>query len=365
MTDWNNCSKILCIRPDNMGDLLMSGPAIRALKSSFNAQITILTSSMAAGIAAFMPEIDEVIIFDMPWVKTADRENSDSLAELISTLRSKQFDAAVVFTVFSQNPLPSAMLAYQAGIPKTLAYCRENPYGLVTNWIPDEEPYTFIRHQVERDIYLVESIGISVVNKQMQINTPLNAWQQAKAKCEVTGWKSNQPWLVLHPGVSELKRQYPTEHWIAAGKLLTQKGYQLVVTGIAQENALITEICAGIGAQCFNCAGLLRLDELVCLIQHSPLLLGVNTGPIHIAAAVGTPVVVLYAQTNPQHIPWQVPNKVLQFPVPDGLQSRNQVIRFLQQTIYNDQAITPGHNAVVNAVEDLLTQSAASNQPSH
>lgn len=312
-----------------------------------------------------MPEIDEVIVMDMPWVKTAGGESSDSLAQLVSALRSKQFDAAVVFTVFSQNPLPSAMLAYKAGIPKILAYCRENPYGLITHWIPDEEPYTLIRHQVERDMYLVESVGANVVNKQIQINTPLSAWPQAKAKCEVTGWQNNRPWLVLHPGVSELKRQYPTEHWIAAGKLLTQKGYQLIVTGTSGENALITEICTGIGEQSFNCAGLFQLDELVCLIKHSPLLLAVNTGPVHIAAAVGTPVIVLYAQTNPQHTPWQVPNKVLQFPVPDGLQSRNQVIKFLQQTIYKDQAIMPGPNAVVDAVEDLLTQSAASNQPSH
>ena len=148
MTDWSNCRNILCIRPDNMGDLLMSGPAIRAIKASFETKITVLTSSMATAIAALMPEIDEVMVFDVPWVKTQEAANKEAVAQIVSRLAEKKFDAAVIFTVFSQNPLPSAMLAYLAGIPKVLAYCRENPYGLLSDWVPDEEPYALIRHQV-------------------------------------------------------------------------------------------------------------------------------------------------------------------------------------------------------------------------
>ena len=162
MSDWGNCRNILCIRPDNMGDLIMSGPAIRALKEAFNAKITVLTSTMAASISAFMPEIDEVLVFDMPWVKMEKPADSTAVQQLIGNLRSKKFDAAVVFTVFSQNSLPAAMIAYQAGIPKILAYCRENPYGLLTDWVPDKEPYTLIRHQVERDLYLVAKVSAKV-----------------------------------------------------------------------------------------------------------------------------------------------------------------------------------------------------------
>ena len=66
MSDWMGCKKILCIRPDNMGDLIMSAPAIRALKETFGCTITLLTSSMAAGIVPFLPEIDELMVFDAP-----------------------------------------------------------------------------------------------------------------------------------------------------------------------------------------------------------------------------------------------------------------------------------------------------------
>src|SRR4051812_46146342 len=118
MDNWANCKNILCIRSDNMGDLIMSGPAIRALKQAFKCKITVLTSSMAAAVVKHMPEIDEAIIFDLPWVKTDSAD--DDLSGIISELRSRKYDGAVIFTVYSQSVLPSAMLAYQAGIPKIL-----------------------------------------------------------------------------------------------------------------------------------------------------------------------------------------------------------------------------------------------------
>jgi ADP-heptose:LPS heptosyltransferase len=110
--NWQGCKNILCIRPDNMGDLIMSGPAIRALKESFGAKITMLTSSMAKGIVKHMPEIDDAIIFDMPWVKTDDNPDLESFDNIVDLIKQRQFDAAVIFTVYSQNPLPTAMLAY-------------------------------------------------------------------------------------------------------------------------------------------------------------------------------------------------------------------------------------------------------------
>ncbi|HEX8460355.1 MAG TPA: glycosyltransferase family 9 protein, partial [Segetibacter sp.] len=153
--NWQHCKCILVIRADNMGDLIMNGPAISALKTTFSAKITVLTSSMAAGIAPHLPCIDEVIVFDLPWVKAKAVAGSDEIFHLVKQLKQKKFDAVVIFTVFSQNPLPAAMIAYMAGIPLRLAYCRENPYELLTDWVPDKEPYSFIQHQVERDLNLV------------------------------------------------------------------------------------------------------------------------------------------------------------------------------------------------------------------
>ncbi|MBS1524891.1 MAG: glycosyltransferase family 9 protein [Bacteroidetes bacterium] len=354
MTDWKDCKNILCIRPDNMGDLIMSGPAIRALKETFGARITLLTSSVAKAIAAFMPEIDETIVFDLPWVKTERMIDNEAIHHLIDALKFRRFDAAVIFTVYSQNPLPTAMLAYMAGIPKVLAYCRENPYGLLTHWLPDEEPYSFIRHQVRRDLDLVKAVGAAPAFEGLCLQVP-DVWNSVSHKLERNGIKLDQPWLILHAGVSEVKRQYPLERWVeAAQKIINELGFQVLLTGSAPEKSLTDKLQSAIGKGSYSIAGHLDMGQFICLVQHAPVMASVNTGTTHIAAAVGTPVVVLYAQTNPQHTPWKVPCKVLQFPVAEELRSRNEVIRFVNQKLYARPADMPGPEEIVSALTELL-----------
>jgi lipopolysaccharide heptosyltransferase II len=354
MTDWKDCKNILCIRPDNMGDLVMSGPAIRALKDTFGAYISLLTSSMGKIIAPFMPEIDETIVFDLPWVKTDKTVNNDSIIHLGDALKLRRFDAAVIFTVYSQNPLPTAMLPYMTGIPKVLAYCRENPYGLLTHWVPDEEPYSFIRHQVRRDLDLVKAIGAMPCNESLCLQID-DVWDKVVQKLEKAGVDINRPWLILHAGVSEIKRQYPFERWVeTAQRIISDLGFLVLLTGSSSERKLTDELKAAIGEASHSIAGILGMEEFICLVKHSPVMISVNTGATHIAAAVGTPVVVLYAQTNPQHTPWKVPCKVLQFPVAEELRSKNEVIRYVNQKLYSEPIGMPGPGDIIHAITELL-----------
>jgi ADP-heptose:LPS heptosyltransferase len=351
---WQGCKKILCIRPDNMGDVIMTAPAIRALKETFGARITLLTSSMAKGVVKYIPEIDEAIIFDVPWVKSAETVERESFNDMVSTIKQKQFDAAVIFTVYSQNPLSAAMLAYLGGIPKILAYCRENPYHLITDWVPDKEPYDQIKHQVRRDLDLVAAVGAKTKNENLHLDIDESLWLPVNQKLKTIGVDTTKTWLLLHAGVSEIKREYPVENWAGAGKELIEQGYQLILTGSASERKLTDELEEAIGEGSFSAGGLFLLDEFICLVKNAPLLLSVNTGTIHIAAAVDTPVVVLYAQTNPQHTPWKVPSKVLEFPVPAHLHSRNGVIAYVNKMLYSEQIAMPTAKDIVNAVNELL-----------
>jgi lipopolysaccharide heptosyltransferase II len=364
MSDWSVVKNILCIRPDNMGDLVMSGPALRALKQGLNACITVLTSSMATPVAAFMPEIDEIITYDLPWIKTNNSPAPDALADLIVLLRDYHFDAAVIFTVFSQNPLPSAMVAYQAGIPKVLAYCRENPYRLITDWMPDEEPFAYILHQVERDMKLVSEVCPIISNKHLNLQVDETEWPHVANQLTKMGLSLDKPWLILHPGVSEIKRQLPEELWIDTAADLIKAGYQILLTGAAGERELTSRLQKTIGNGAYDAGGLFSISQLITLISRAPLLLSVNTGTVHLAAAVGTPVVVLYAQTNPQHTPWLVPNVVIEFPVPAELKSKNEIVRYVDETVYLQPAIMPDASTIVEAVLSLLKPLAASGQPS-
>src|SRR5581483_1962824 len=102
-----SAGNILCIRLDTIGDILMTTPALRALKTSRpGRRITLLTSSAGHEVASLIPELDQVLIYDAPWMKaTAHREDSRFEYAMAERLRRGEFDAAVIFTVYSQNPL--------------------------------------------------------------------------------------------------------------------------------------------------------------------------------------------------------------------------------------------------------------------
>lgn len=328
-SQWPNGWRILCVRPDNLGDVLMTTPAFRALKQSFpNATLTLLTSSVGAAVASLIPEVDDTIMFDVPWVATDGEPDPAAVLAMADRLRKERFDAAIIFTVQSQNPLPSAMLCYLAGIPRVLSYCRENPYRLVSDWVPDPEVLVATRHEVTRQLDLVSTIGATTTDERLSLTVPPGASERARQELWSAGVDPTRPWLLLHPGVSEEKRRYPADAFAeAACRLVREQDMQVVLTGSASEREYAESIRATIGSDAYNLAGAFDLPTLAGLITDAPVLIANNTGPVHIAAAVGTPVVVLYAKTNPQHTPWQVPSRVLYFDVPPSLRSRNVLLQ--------------------------------------
>jgi lipopolysaccharide heptosyltransferase II len=337
-----------------MGDVLMSSPAFRALKESFQCSITLLTSSVGSTIARMIPEVDDVIVFDVPWVKLHSGDSND-VRNMVQVIKSQRFDAAVIFTVYSQSPLPAALLLYMADVPMRLAYCRENPYQLLTHWLPDEEPYAFIRHQVKRDLVLVKSIGANAKADHIQLDLPEQTWPATREKLRNEGIDFMKPWIILHPGVSERKREYPEEHWVdIARKITSIYELQVIITGTESEAALATRIRRAAGEHIYSMAGLLSVEEFVMLIKRASLVISVNTGTIHIAAAVQTSVIVLYALTNPQHTPWKVPGAVLPFDVPDAMQSKNEIIRYVQEHYFINHQVAASPDDVMNAMESLL-----------
>jgi ADP-heptose:LPS heptosyltransferase len=121
----------------------------------------------------------------------------------------------------------------------------------------------------------------------------------------------------MHPGATAPSRRYPPEHFAAAARLIAlEYGEQVVFSGSTAERELVDGIRRAMIEPSFTLAGELDLHELVALIAEAPLLVSNNTGPAHIAAATGTPVVDLYALTNPQHTPWRVAARVLSHDVP-------------------------------------------------
>jgi ADP-heptose:LPS heptosyltransferase len=299
---WHDVRNLLCVRLDSLGDVLMTTPALRALRETFGCRLTLLTSPAGAALDGLLPEADEVLAWRAPWMKGTPA--GDDVA-FLDKLRG--FDAAAIFTVYSQSALPAAYLCQLAGIPRRLAHSRENPYHLLTDWVPDPEPGSTVRHEVRRQLDLVAAVGGRTDDERLSFRVP------ALARERVAALALPSPLVVVHPGASAASRRYPPESYARALELL---GCEVVFTGDAAERDLVEGVRAIMGMRSRSLAGQLSLAELGALIEAADLVICNNTGPAHIAAAVGTPVVDLYALTNPQHTPWQVESRVLFHDVP-------------------------------------------------
>jgi lipopolysaccharide heptosyltransferase II len=316
---WDRARNVLCVRLDTLGDVLMTTPALRALRESLpGRRLTLLTSPAGAEAGALVPEVDDVLVYDAPWMKaTAPRRDSGPEYEMAQRLRRAGFDAAVIFTVYSQNPLPSAFLCYLADVPLRLAHCHENPYQLLTHWAPDPEPAKGVRHEVQRQLDLVATVGCRTADPRLSIRFTEADRGRARALLAEAGVDRRRPWVVVHAGATAASRRYPPEGFAeAAGRLTREHGCQVLFTGAPGERELVEAVRGMMRAPSHELVGRLRLAELAAVLAEAPLLISNNTGPVHIAAAVGTPVVDLYALTNPQHTPWAVPSRVLFHDVP-------------------------------------------------
>jgi len=315
--DWRECAHVLCVRLDNMGDVLMCSPAFRALKESGAHRLSLLTSSSGACLARHIPDIDIVLSYDAAWSKNGSRGNEQDLAA-IERLRALRPDAAVIFTAYSQSPLPAALLCHLAGVPRVLAHSRENPYRLISEWRRETEPGAGIRHEVRRQLDLVASIGASSQDTRMSFHVSEEDRASLRRKLHEEGVTEQAGWICAHAGATASSRRYPAALMMQALVGLRGQGRRVILLGGHEDPAL-----AGALAQArpllpglIELSDRLSLGELGAALEAAALMVCNNSGPAHIAAALGVPIVDLYALTNPQHTPWQTPARVLNKDVP-------------------------------------------------
>jgi lipopolysaccharide heptosyltransferase II len=315
---WQGLQRVLAVRLDAAGDVLMTTPALRALRATGPDRLTLLTSTSGAAAAGLLPELDDVIVYDAPWMK-ATPETFDPGRDIrfIERLRAERFDAAAIFTVHSQSPLPAATLTYLAGVPRRLAQCRENPYELLTDWVPDPETEMPLRHEVRRQLDLLAAVDIRAVDEHLSLHVPDVASRMIRSRLGQLGIGPRQPWIVVHPGATAPSRRYPVERFgEVLRRLQVRTGWPIILTGGRAERRLVDDVRSAADGLGTSLAGQLTIAEMAALIAVAPMVLTNNSLPAHLAAAVGTPVVDLYALTNIQHTPWAVPSRVLSVDVP-------------------------------------------------
>jgi ADP-heptose:LPS heptosyltransferase len=296
----------LVVRLDSMGDVLIAGPAVRAVAGSVERTV-MLAGPRGAAAARLLPGVADVLVFDCPWVgKPAAPYDARAVAGVIESIGALSPDEALILTSFHQSPLPTALLLRQAGVPWIAAASEDYPGSLLDRRLPVPGPGP----EPVRMLQIARSAGYRLPPGdagRLALRSPL---PPAEA-----GWAAGRRYLVLHPGTAAPARAYPPELWAEAAAELVAAGWQLVLTGTAAERTLtagIADACAG-GDRVIDLAGKLELDQLAGVLSRAAAVVVANTGPAHLAAAVGTPVVSLFAPVVPARhwAPYGVPVVVL------------------------------------------------------
>ena len=293
---------VLVARLDNDGDVLLAGPAVRAVAAGAR-RVTFLCSPRAKAAAELLPGVDDIVTFEAAWI-AADPPALDpsEVLGLMGRLSSLGLDQGLILTSFHQSPLPLALLLRMARVPELAAISVDYPGSLldVRHHVPED------LHEVERNLSLVATLGYSLpagddgrlrVRRQPDL-TPADV---------PTG-----PYVVVHPGASVPARAWAPEANARLVARLTELGHQVVVTGAPSER----EICVGVAGTTpgvVDLSGATGLAGLAEVLAGADAVVVGNTGPAHLAAAVGTPVVSIYAPTVPasRWRPWRVPYVLL------------------------------------------------------
>ncbi|HEU4326479.1 MAG TPA: glycosyltransferase family 9 protein [Roseiflexaceae bacterium] len=328
--EWRAARRVLAIRIDNLGDVLVTTPAIHAIRRSLpEAELTLLASPVGAQVGRLNPDLDDVLVYQSPQMDPWARLPHDSAREqqAIALLRERRFDAAVIFTSFRQCPLVPAYLCYLADIPLRAAASIEGPGSLLTTRHKHPE---HMMHEVERGLDLVGALGMTTDETDLVLRVPadlrltiadirLDERRAAKRREGAGAWRGGGPLVVLHPGCSMPARTYPWEQFAQVADLLVEQlGARVALTGGPDERELTARVRGQMRQPALDLAGKLSFPELCALIEAADLTITNNTGPMHIAAALKTPVVALFALTNPpeQWGPWRVPHRLLFHEVP-------------------------------------------------
>lgn len=303
-------TRVLAVRLDSDGDVLLTGPAVRALATAAQ-RVDLLVSPSGSAAARLLPGVQDVLVLDAPWSGYAPPPvDVAALHALVADIASRGYDEAVVFTSFHQSPLPMALLLRLAGVPRIAATSEDYPGSLLDvrhrrlpgGAVDDGGPAG--GHEVAAALALVTAAGYAPAPDDegtLEVRRPLP---------DVDHLLPAGPYVVLHPGASVPARAPDPSHARAMARALLEDGWDVVVTGGPGEQGLAGEV-APPGA--VDLAGRTTLAELAAVLDAAACVVVGNTGPAHLAAAVGTPVVSLFAPVVPPErwAPWRVPHVLL------------------------------------------------------
>lgn len=305
LTEPQGGRRVLAVRLDSDGDVLLTGPALRRLAARAG-RLDLLVSPSSAGAAALLPGVHRLLTAEVPWTgMPAPAARPEALDRLLAAVRRGRYDECIVFTSYHQSPLPMALIARWAGIPRVVGTSDDYPGSLLDvrhrRMSEGDDPGLGGGHEVEAMCALAEAAGYPL---------PPGEDDRLRILRHPAPPGTGSGHVVVHPSASVPVRALGAGPAAEFAQALLDDGWPVVVTGGPGDEELGRLVTPSGGT---DLTGRTTLAELSGVLATAAAVVVGNTGPAHLAAAVGTPVVSVFAPVVPAQRwhPWGVPHVIL------------------------------------------------------
>lgn len=344
--------KVLVVRPDSMGDVILAGPAIRTLRANLpNAHLSLLCSPAGAQAAELLPWLDDVVVHETVWQDLGEMPQEPPREwSFIKDLAGRDFEAAVILTSFGQTPQPAALIAALAGVPLRIGEGKEDGDELLTLPI---QPTPDALHHAERNLRLMAEAGLTPAGWELEIAVPAQA-DEAAAAILVEHDLPSHGFVLMSPWSSSVARDYPPSRMIEAGASISAfSGGPAILVGRSgdRRGQKLPPLPEGVA----DLVDRTSVPELAALVRRAGLVLTVNSLTMHLADALNTPCVVLHsgAEYVSQGNPRSCPHRVLWRPA--GCRPC-----YRAASAYHQECADIPAGEIVRAADDLLADVARS-----
>jgi heptosyltransferase II len=289
--------KRVVVRGTNwVGDSVMTIPALRALRRLLpNSKITLVVRPWARGLFSGADFIDDLLIYD--------RRNAFSIFKQVRLWKSQNFDLAILF----QNAFEAALIPFLAGVRHRLGYAMESRQLMLTNPVPLPD-WRSTEHEVFYYLYLIAALEHSLFGTNTVCENPPDAslevpeqrQEEARGLLRQYGVNVEKPVVAICPGsINSRAKRWPAESYASLADRLMDEGRQILLIGSKDEEDVSQEVTNRMRATPVDLTGKTTLDQVTAVLSLCDLVVTNDTGPAHLASALGRPTLVIFGPTNP------------------------------------------------------------------
>ncbi len=282
--------RILIVRMDRIGDVLLSTPAIKAVRDSYpDSYIAFMVRPYAREIVEGNSYLNEVIVYDKDF---AQRGLFDNI-RFIKMLRRKHFDLAIILHPTTRTHL----LVFLAGIPVRVGY--DFKWGfLLTRKVPHTKQFG-LKHEIDYSLDLLKYAGIEAAGKTLYMPIKEDAEKNIASIFSDNKINNGDTVIVINPGASCPSKRWSAERFAKVAKRLTEKySAKIILISDPKDKVFCDKITSILDGKCLNLAGKTSVGDVASILKRAKLFISNDSGPVHIACAVGTPVIAIFGRSD-------------------------------------------------------------------